>query len=342
MGFSVKEFALKTGKPEKTIHAVINGTSSLTAEMAILFEQVLDIPAQIMLDIQRRFDEFQARTQYETKKADFVEWTRQFPYADMVKRGFVEKATTIQEKTRNLLRFFNIATVDAWKELYLNQGLKVQFRTSLQHTHEAYSVSAWLRKGEIDAKKFQVMVPYDATLFEQALPECKRIMVENKPDFFQNLQKVCAKAGVKVIFTPGISKAPITGAARWIGEHPVIQLSARLKTYDGLWFSFFHEAAHILFHGKRDVFLEDVHYSDEDLQKEEEANTFARAWICPEKEYQAFAAQYDYSEYAIQRFAIQVDSHPALIEGRLCKEEKMKWSNRNFRIGLPFTDHKEE
>ena len=34
MGMSVKEFAVRTSKPEKTIFAVIGGKSSVTSEMA--------------------------------------------------------------------------------------------------------------------------------------------------------------------------------------------------------------------------------------------------------------------------------------------------------------------
>jgi plasmid maintenance system antidote protein VapI len=36
-----KEFAVRAGKPEKTIIAILKGDSSITPEMAILFESVL-------------------------------------------------------------------------------------------------------------------------------------------------------------------------------------------------------------------------------------------------------------------------------------------------------------
>ena len=44
-----KEFALRTGKPEKTITAVLKGESSITPDMSILFEKVLKIPAGFCL-----------------------------------------------------------------------------------------------------------------------------------------------------------------------------------------------------------------------------------------------------------------------------------------------------
>jgi addiction module HigA family antidote len=61
MGMGPKEFAIRTGKPEKTIIAVIKGESSITADMAIQFESVTKIPAHFWMNSQRLYDEFVAR-----------------------------------------------------------------------------------------------------------------------------------------------------------------------------------------------------------------------------------------------------------------------------------------
>lgn len=53
-----KEFAIRSGKPEKTIAAILKGTSSITPEMAILFENILKIPAHFWLNNQRYYDRF--------------------------------------------------------------------------------------------------------------------------------------------------------------------------------------------------------------------------------------------------------------------------------------------
>ncbi|VAW51008.1 Antitoxin HigA / unknown domain [hydrothermal vent metagenome] len=65
-----------------------------------------------------------------------------------------------------------------------------------------------------------------------------------------------------------------SGATRWISANKVvIQISLRYKTDDHLWFIFFHEAGHILLHGKKELFLEGTNGLDE--KKENEANVFA-------------------------------------------------------------------
>lgn len=50
-----KEFAVRTGKPEKTITAILKGESAITPDMAVLFEDILKIPARFWLNAQRTF-----------------------------------------------------------------------------------------------------------------------------------------------------------------------------------------------------------------------------------------------------------------------------------------------
>ncbi|MDD2243888.1 MAG: helix-turn-helix domain-containing protein [Dysgonamonadaceae bacterium] len=61
MGMSIKEFALRTGKPEKIILAVLNEESTITQEMAVLFEKVTKISASFWINKQARYNEYVAR-----------------------------------------------------------------------------------------------------------------------------------------------------------------------------------------------------------------------------------------------------------------------------------------
>ena len=49
MGMTIKEFAIRTSKPEKTIIAVIKGGSSITPDMSVAFENVTKIPANFWM-----------------------------------------------------------------------------------------------------------------------------------------------------------------------------------------------------------------------------------------------------------------------------------------------------
>src|SRR5690606_14309551 len=97
-----KEFAVRTGKPEKTISAVLNGESSITPDMAILFEQVLKIPAHFWMEAQRNFDEYQARINYQNTIVEATDWAKDAPYAEMARLGWVEKTRKPEVKVINL------------------------------------------------------------------------------------------------------------------------------------------------------------------------------------------------------------------------------------------------
>ena len=60
-GMTPKEFAIRTGKPVKTISEVLNGKSSITTDMAVQFEKVLGIPANFWTKKQANYNEFAAR-----------------------------------------------------------------------------------------------------------------------------------------------------------------------------------------------------------------------------------------------------------------------------------------
>jgi len=316
MEMGPKEFALRTGKPEKTIIAIMNGESSITPDMAVQFENTTKIPAHYWLNSQRNYDEYIAREKRKATIDEAVSWAKKFPLPDLIKKGWLPPVSTIQEKTIELLSFFGFAHHAAWEEYYLHQQLKVAFRISLAHTSDPYAISAWLRKGDLQAAAL-IAEPYVEKKFKDALPVIKSLMARHPKDFFQQLQQLCLKAGVKVVYTPCLSKAPINGGTRWINDTPVIQLTGRYKRNDIFWFTFFHEAGHILLHGKKDIFLEDVEYADKDMAKEKEADAFAVKWTLSIEEENEILELPKLTEKDIIEFAHQFNTHPGVIMGRL-------------------------
>jgi HTH-type transcriptional regulator / antitoxin HigA len=325
MEMGPKEFALRTGKPEKTIIAVLKGESSITPDMAVLFENVTKIPAHYWMNHQRGYDEFMAREKRQAVIQEAVSWAKQFPLAELIRKGWLPKRDSIQEKTMEMLTFFGFSNHTAWEDYYFNQQLKVAFRISLADTKEPYAISAWLRKGELQAAELQAMV-YSEKKFKEALPELKRIMASHPESFFKQLQAICLEAGVKVVHTPCISKAPVSGSTRWLNDTPFIQLTGRYNRNDSFWFTFFHEAGHILLHGKKDIFLENLDYNDKDMKKEQEADAFACKWTLTEDEEAEIVAAAKLSKEVIRDFAKQFKTHPAIIMGRLQHKKLIPFS----------------
>lgn len=328
MRMSVKEFAVRTSKPEKTIFAIIKGDSAVTSDMAVAFETVTKIPAGFWLKRQRSYDEYVARNKREAMMESACCWAKKFPFSKMAELGWVSPCKNIKDKVKELFTFFQISTPKAWEDYYFNQHLKVAFRISLCNMKEPYAISAWLRKGELQAAT-QSAATYSEKLLREKIPSMKALMIEETPDFPSRLKETCAEAGIKLVYTPCLPKAPINGSTRWINNTPCVQLTGRHKRYDIFWFTFFHEIGHILLHGKKDIFLEDVEYSDIDMEKEAEADNFASKTLLTHSEEEEIVANGDYSASAIRKFAKKFNTHPAIIVGRLQYKKVISFSKDN-------------
>lgn len=331
MSMGPKEFGIRTGKPEKTIYAIIKGESSISADMAVQFESVTKIPAHFWLNSQRAFDEYLAREKRMEMIVHAIAWARKFPLSEMIKKAWLPVCDSIEQKTMELLTFFGFSTPEAWYDYYLKQELKVAFSISLAHTKEPYAISAWLRKGELQAAEIS-SIAYSEKTFKELLPELKTLMAKQPDDFLLQLQSKCLKAGVKVVYTPCLPKAPINGSTRWINDTPLIQLSGRYKRNDNFWFAFFHEAGHILLHGKKDVFLENIEYPDKKDEKEKQADNFAIKWTLSEAEEKEILASRPLNATIVKSFAEKFNTHPAIIIGRLQHKKLIAYSDGNELI----------
>lgn len=339
IGMGNKEFAIRVHKPEQTITAITSGKSSITAEMAVQFEDVLKIPASFWLTRQRQYDEYLARIKREQKIIAAIDWAKGFPYAQMAKLGMVPSTRKIKEKVVNLFSFFGVSDHKAWEAYYFKQSLKVNFRISLAHTKEAKAVSAWLRQGEIQAKDIYVS-EYDSSLLRKSLVEIKTLMAQNPSGFFTQLKVICANSGVKLVYTPCLPKAPIHGSTRWVGNNPLIQLSARYKSNDIFWFTFFHEIGHILKHGKKYISIENINHSDKDEKKEKEADDFAIEYTLNlSQEKQVLSAGWPLSRHQILSMAKAFNTHPGIIIGRLHRLQILPYSQgREYIETIDLTD----
>jgi HTH-type transcriptional regulator/antitoxin HigA len=131
------------------------------------------------------------------------------------------------------------------------------------------------------------------------------------------LTRLCADAGVALVFVTALPGTHVTGVARWVGGKPLIQLSLLGKWNDGFWFSFFHEVAHVLKHPTRAVFLDDASSGDTvDSPEEREANRFAADVLVPRAR-QAELLALPVTQLRVEAFARELGVHPGIVVGRL-------------------------
>ncbi len=324
---SPKEFSVRTGKPIKTVSKILNSKSAITSEMAVQFEKVLNIPANFWIKKQANYNEFIAKEKYKQDIEQAKEWAKLFPYAQMAKFGFVKPTRKIEEKTEELLDFFDVAKYTAWENIYLNQQTPVYFRISLKHNKNPYALSVLLQMGKLQAKKIQAP-EFNKSKLKELLPELKMIMANKPTNYLEIIQEKCLKAGVKVIYTPNLKQTVTNGVVRWIDNNPVIQMTDRHKRYDIFWFSFFHELGHIVLHGnKKNIFLEETKSTIKKNIQETEADDFSANILLKEKEYQQIIDELNSGKdifETIKKYALKFFTHPDIIIGRIL------FKNTNF------------
>ena len=191
------------------------------------------------------------------------------------------------------------------------------------------AISAWLRLGEREAEKLNTR-SYDRSGFEAALDEIRALTVEPPEVFEPRVRALLRRAGVGFVLVPAIPRARVSGVARWLSpQHPLIQLSLYGKTNDKFWFTFFHEAAHILLHAgdKKSVWLDDAAAGQVTESAEREANAWAADKLIPPRYVPDFVSLYDTASVYV--FASKVGIHPGIVVGRLQHDRLIPFERMN-------------
>ncbi len=340
-GMSQVELAERTGRPKKTINEIIQGKTALTPETALQLERVLDTPASFWLAREQQYREFLARQHDDEQLGQQISWLNDVPWREMVKRDWIELCDKPINQLRAVLRFFGIASPHQW------DAVTAAFRQSQAFAANEMAVATWLRQGERLAQALDC-APYDAARFRQALQAARTLTREEPAVGSQRLPALCAPAGVAVVIVPELPQTRLCGAARWLTPtKALIQLSLRYKRDDQFWFSFFHEAGHILLHGKREAYLDTdkqeqpEHAEDANrvvAKREAEANRFAADLLIPPDALTSFVAQQapTFSSAAIERFAAELGIAPGIVVGRLQREQRVPYTHFNgLKRALP-------
>ena len=256
-GWSQTEFAERAGYTPKHVSLVINGKASITQDTALRLEKVLGGSVDFWLFREAKYREALARENERASLEAQGGWLRELPLAHMVKSGWVLRTSNKARQVSECLAFFGVASVDVWRQKYAKPLSLAFFKASQTQEMNLAAVAAWFRQGEKAATRLQCG-PFDKTRFMSELRDLRRLTNESEPEvFIPELTKACARAGVAVVLEPAPKGCPVTGATKWLTrDKAVLMLSLRYKSNDHLWFAFFHEAGHLLLHGKKSLFLE--------------------------------------------------------------------------------------
>jgi HTH-type transcriptional regulator / antitoxin HigA len=330
-GWAQTELAQRLGYSEKHISQLINGKVPLSVEAAQRLERVLGSTVAFWLAREANYQRHLARLEAAERHAEWAPWLDELPLKDLMKVGAIPKVRNDAKHKPGLveqcLRFFGVASPDDWRNHY--GGMEVAFRRSRAEQSDVGAISAWLRLGEQQAEKLDGP-KYDKARFEKALRTIRSLTGEPPEVFEPKMRELLHEAGVLLVLVPAIPRAHVSGVARWLSPtRPLIQLSLLGKTNDKFWFSFFHEAAHILLHAnskeeKKSIFLDDLNAAYTDDPREHEANQWAGDWLIPQKYTDQLRTLCTRS--TIVNFSAEIGIHPGIVLGRLQHEGQISFA----------------
>lgn len=324
-GMKKLDFAQRCGLTDKTISQIISGKASVTPETAIQFERVLGVSAAIWNNLQSNYNLYHAHQGTRDKLSGKISWAKKFPVNALVKRRIFEKPDNDIDTVEKLLYFFAIGDADEWQNRVSN--MSGTFRHSKSFKSDPQAVATWLRLGELYAEDIETE-PFNKNTFIANLYQTRELTNEDPKVFEPKMKEFCRTAGVALSFVSEFDKTHLSGATRWLNkDKALIILSLRHKSDDHLWFSFFHEAGHVLLHGKKQVFLDELRM--ESTESEKQANQFSANMLIPYNDYQAFVNTGMFNKKTVAEFAKNINIAPGIVVGRLQHDGHIGYNRLN-------------
>ncbi len=325
MNLSQAELATRAGLSTKHVNQIMQGLAPITLETAVILDRITGIPARVWNRREADYREGLLRAKQRILTSEDEKWLTNLPIKELQKRNLLPVEPDRGKLFEAVLTFFGVADRDAWEQTW---RLPVaSFRRSAAYASAPGAVVSWLRIAQLEAQERKVG-PYSANLFRKVLQDIRALTAGGDAN---RLVEMCAQAGVIVVFVPEVTGCRISGATWWATpSRAVIALSDRYKKDDRFWFSFFHEAAHVLLHSKKETFVDDG--SDDDVI-EDEANRFAADILIPPVLGQRLRQLSTDDE--VRAFATEIGIAPGIVVGRLQHDELWGWNRGNsLKLGL--------
>lgn len=326
-GMHQHDLATRTGRTPKHISEIVHGKSPISPDTAIQLERVFGRPAAMWNNLQATYNLYQARERERERLPEQVAWAKLFPFRAMAKLGWLPSGLSGADLVQTLLKYFGVASAEAFGRWQAE--LCPNFKRSPTFGADSPALSAWLRRGEIAATALECG-SYDEQAFKAELVNIRRLTREPFRQAIQKAQTACARLGVAVVIVPELPGTHVSGATRWLANRAVLQLSLRHKRDDHVWFSFFHEAAHIVLHGRRPIFLDNAFSPGAtDSKEEHEADHLACETLVPRHELLDLAAKKPISRQKVVSFAESIGVAPGIVVGMLQHEGSLPFKHLN-------------
>jgi plasmid maintenance system antidote protein VapI len=316
-GVTPQEFAVRVQLPTQEVEALMHGRVVLTIELIRRLTTVLGATVDFWREREAQYRRGLERLREQCSRPESLDWLREVPVKELVKRGWVEPAADPTETVVACLRFFGVSSVQSWSREYKEPLQAAAFRTSKAFASDPGVVAAWFRQGEIEASRIRCG-PWDRDRFLGVLPGIRALTrVEDPVEFIPELTRRCAECGVAVAVVRAPKGCRASGACRFLSPtRPLLLLSGRHLSDDHLWFTFFHEAGHLVLHSKDYISVDVIGDEDATAKEEQEANDFAADMLVPPDRRDEML-KLPLNKIAVMRFARRIGVSRGVVVGQL-------------------------
>lgn len=316
LGWTQAKLATVMGRPVQAVNEIMAGTKRITPQTALDLAAALDSSPEFWMNLENNYQLFLARQDSAAaeKRKQIARRRRLYsiaPIQQMIGRGWIKGAKSVDELARQVCAFLGIASAE---EVAVPVA---SFRQGGHGDPDTGAQTAWTKRVEQLALRQQVS-PFD---HERLTAEMPRLLACcDKAEDIGRVPSVLADLGVRFVIVPHLPKTYIDGAVVALADGPAVGLTLRYDRVDCFWFTLLHELAHLAL-GHMDTHL-DTLYDNDALpltEPEAKANRMASEWLLPSAAYYDFvdAKQPRFSRAAIQRMAAEHHRHPSIVLGRL-------------------------
>ena len=308
------ELARRLNADSSFVLRIISGTERIEEAVAKRLAAALGGTPSFWTTRQTRFETALDRTASKLAPEVAKSWLRTLPLKDMNDAGWIA-CRSKSNFLRAALAYFSVTTPDEWRDRYTAHATTFSYRTSEAFESKLGALAAWLRQGELQASSV-ACASWSPGKFKEALHTIRSLTRLKEPaNFIGRLRSLCAAAGVAVVFIKAPTGCRASGATRFITpEKAMIILSFRHLSDDHFWFSFFHEAGHLLLHSPGATFVDGE--AAELTEKEREANAFAASSLVPMSDHERMLNLRS-NMNAVVRFAVSLGIAPGVVVGQL-------------------------
>jgi HTH-type transcriptional regulator / antitoxin HigA len=314
---SPDEFANRIGRTRDYVLRLIRGETTINEEVSKLLS-ILGPSESFWINRERQYRLSLAQREIEIDAKARSLFLSSMPLNDMKRYGWLETSARNWSDVVQCLRFFGVPTIEAWNSAVNKLLNEATLRTSRTFKSDPGAMAAWIRQGELKASNMDCN-KWDPEKFRIALRNIRSLTRKDDPAvFLPQLQKQCSSCGVAVVVLRAPKMCKASGACRTLSNGVrLILLSARYLSDDHFWFTFFHEAAHLLLHGERPIYV-DVPEDEETpaSNDESEANEFAADILIPPS-HRAELQALPIDGRRVMRFARNIGIAPGVVVGQM-------------------------